>query len=109
MLAAMLTLVAVLTPDPSLYCEGEQACAWLKSEQMPTVFVRSFNSPLTAHRVDLDPALIDFPHFANNSLMPWRRCGEQIRSQAGVDVDWNQLVSLCHEVKHAVYGESHNQ
>ena len=108
--ALLVTVMLVFTPDPSLYCEGPQACAWLKYDgQMNTAFVRG---PPSAHMVSLDPDLITFPHFQSNSLHLWRECGEQITSQAGIEVDLdhiNQLETICREFKHAIHGESHNQ
>jgi hypothetical protein len=108
MLALMLNVVLVITPAPELYCEGPQACAWLKEDgQTGTAFVRG--SPPATHVFNLDPGLIHFPHFASHSLVSWRECGEQIGVLAGAEVEYNQAVSLCHEVKHIVHGRSHNQ
>ena len=100
---ALLFVVAlVFTPDPAIYCDGYQACAVGNK-----VYLRG--SPPSTQVFDLNPDLVRFPHFSSTDLHGWRQCGEAIEEQAGIEVTFNNLQVLCHEVKHVVYGRSHLQ
>ena len=98
MSALLISVVLVFTPQPELFCEGHRACA-----VGTTVYMRG--TPQT-HGFTLDLDLVHFPHYANSSLWAWRQCGEAIEAQAGSGVEFNQLVTLCHEVSH-VAGNKH--
>ena len=102
MISAMLGIVLVFSPDPTIPCDGFRACA-----SGNTVYLRG--SPPSTQAFSLNPDLVMFPHFSSSDIRMWRNCGEEIANQAGIEVDYNQLATLCHEGKHTVMGRSHNQ
>lgn len=99
MSALLVTVMLVMTPDPTQYCDGFNACAVEN-----TVYMRG--DPPIVHVFQLDLTDVHFPHFANNSLMPWRKCADEIRRQVGFELGINQWVTLAHEISH-VAGNKH--
>lgn len=100
MSALLITVVLVFQPVPE--CGAFSGCS-----QGHTIIMRG--DPPASRVFRLDPSLVTFPHFHSKNRQAWRRCGQEVAHQAGVELGLNQLVTLCHEAKHTVHGRSHNQ
>jgi hypothetical protein len=100
----VLLLTLIFTQRYTDLCETHRPCYLPETE---TVVMRG---EAASHPLVI-PEGVHFPHFQRvyNNRDSWMKCGEQIADASGLSLDVNQLVTLCHEVKHHVYGPSHNQ